>query len=324
MGSNSQTRKRRLHPLAVGAFILSLVGIPLLGLVTGAVAAVLGSIALTQVTSSRRHKGSALATAAIVIGIGDIALWVALLGLTLDPGANPWAQGPELPAFPDSATMEHAPEAIGCALRANVLLVVEKQSTLPLFSAKLFTGSGIIVGETARTRLILSSRHLVDPCFSTDRPGGDAVCGKVKAYFYDGSSYHARVTWVAPDGVDLALLTVGGLSSDATISVPWSKEPVTIGEKVFAVGNPHDLSWSYTEGVISGVRQSIHGPVKLSVLQTQAPINPGSSGGGLYTMNGDLLGVVSWTRHKASAEGISFAISFRDFLKLYEGSREPE
>jgi serine protease Do len=77
------------------------------------------------------------------------------------------------------------------------------------------------------------------------------------------------------------------------------------------------LSWSYNEGVISGIRETVKGPVRLKILQTQTPINQGNSGGGLYSADGTLIGIVTWTKDKAQAEGISFAITYGDFLSLY-------
>ena len=90
-----------------------------------------------------------------------------------------------------------------------------------------------------------------------------------------------------------------------------------IGDLVFTIGNPHELSWTYTEGAVSGVRETSKANFKLRIIQTQAPINQGNSGGGLYSQDGTLIGIVSWTKNKAQAEGISFAIMYEDFLAVY-------
>ena len=103
-----------------------------------------------------------------------------------------------------------------------------------------------------------------------------------------------------------------------TVQRPTAASEPRIGERVFAVGNPHELNWSYTEGVVSGIREKKNGPVRLKILQTQAPINVGNSGGGLYTLDGGLIGIVTWTQAKSQAEGIGFAIAFDDFLSLFE------
>jgi serine protease Do len=95
-----------------------------------------------------------------------------------------------------------------------------------------------------------------------------------------------------------------------------------IGDKVFAVGNPHELSWSYAEGVISGMREFPQGSQKLTIYQLQVPINQGNSGGGLYAMDGTLIGIISWTKNKAQAEGIGFAIRYQDFVAHF-GAGKP-
>jgi serine protease Do len=83
------------------------------------------------------------------------------------------------------------------------------------------------------------------------------------------------------------------------------------------VGNPQDLTWSYTEGIISSIRDSGKESPTYKVFQTQTPINQGNSGGGLYRMNGELVGIIAWTKDKSQSEGIGFAIAYEDFLKLY-------
>ena len=55
-----------------------------------------------------------------------------------------------------------------------------------------------------------------------------------------------------------------------------------VGETVFAIGNPHRLGWTHTQGVISQLRTQDFDLHRVRVIQTQAAINPGNSGGGLY------------------------------------------
>ena len=81
-----------------------------------------------------------------------------------------------------------------------------------------------------------------------------------------------------------------------------------VGESVFAIGNPHGLGWSHTQGVISQLRTRNSLP-PIRIIQTQAAINPGNSGGGLYDQEGYLLGINTWTADKRVSEGIGFAIA---------------
>ena len=77
---------------------------------------------------------------------------------------------------------------------------------------------------------------------------------------------------------------------------------VKIGESVVAIGNPQGLSHSVSEGIISGKREFEKGVL---VLQTTAPVSPGSSGGGLFDMDGKLIGITSFL-HKGG-QNLNFA-----------------
>jgi S1-C subfamily serine protease len=304
----------RLHPLALTAFIVALVGIPVVGLVTGPVAMILAGMAIGQLSGNSMLRGKGLAVAALAIGLGDVVLWTAIIGLVI-PNINLTAgRAIEQSIVPSKAKVEMAPDHIRRALEANVLLMVDRQRFL---RAESFSGSGILIGIRDDEYLILTNRHVVDPYFNHDesKPLDPAI--SITAFLHDGSSHRSYVWWVEPHGVDLALVATGSCPEDIAIPEDLDKREMEIGQKVFAVGNPHELSWSYNEGVISGIRETVKGPVHLKILQTQTPINQGNSGGGLYSADGTLLGIVTWTKDKAQAEGISFAITYGDFLTLY-------
>ena len=97
----------------------------------------------------------------------------------------------------------------------------------------------------------------------------------------------------------------------------WDANPkITVGDEVFAIGNPHSLGWTYTPGGISQMRLQTKGPLEVRVIQTSAAINPGNSGGGLYDREGRLVGINTWTKDKRFAEGLSFSIAFHTLLPL--------
>ena len=74
-----------------------------------------------------------------------------------------------------------------------------------------------------------------------------------------------------------------------------------IGERVVALGAPRNLELTLSEGIVSGIRQTTEGPL----IQTTAPISPGSSGGALLDMQGRLIGVTSFQRQES--QNINFA-----------------
>ncbi len=89
-----------------------------------------------------------------------------------------------------------------------------------------------------------------------------------------------------------------------------------VGQIVFAIGNPHQLGWTQTQGVISQFRIRPIDDRRIRVIQTQAAINQGNSGGGLYDQEGYCLGINTWTADKRITEGIGFAIVLDTLLDL--------
>ncbi len=318
--SSPQTSKR-LHPLAVTALIVAVVGIPLFGLLTGAIAAILAGVALGQIAGNPRLRGRGIAVAAVFLGIGDMVVWVAIIGIALPRMNVPDALPLKQTIFPSFHAPEGVPEPIRRAMEANVFLVVDKPRRWPFLGTESYSGSGIILEKRESGCVILTNRHVVDPYFVADDPGSVQRPAAITVYFHDASSGPARVWWVDPQGADMALIATGREPEDLPVVLNDKIHDMRIGDKVFAVGNPHELSWSYAEGVISGVRELPQGANNLQVLQLQVPINQGNSGGGLYAMDGTLIGIVSWTKDKAQAEGIGFAIRYQDFVSHFQGAR---
>ena len=91
-----------------------------------------------------------------------------------------------------------------------------------------------------------------------------------------------------------------------------------MGEKVFAIGNPMGLDWTYTEGVVSSFRNKEIGKHEISVIQIQTPLNHGNSGGGLYSEKGNLVGINTWIYEKAQTEGLNFSIAIDELIKYLD------
>jgi len=91
-----------------------------------------------------------------------------------------------------------------------------------------------------------------------------------------------------------------------------------MGQRVFAIGNPVGLNWTYTEGVVSALRKNSFGTRDLTVVQIQTPLNHGNSGGGLYDLEGYLIGVNTWIYAKTVTEGLNFSIAIDEFFQLLE------
>ncbi|MGH3036477.1 MAG: S1C family serine protease, partial [Gaiellaceae bacterium] len=141
-------------------------------------------------------------------------------------------------------------------------------------------GSGVVITPDG---FMLTSAHVVA---GTDR--------KVEATFVDGREVAAEVVGADPLS-DLAVLR-----SDATDLVPaelGDAERLRVGQLVVAIGNPHGFAGSVTAGVVSAlgrslpVRSRAAGRIVENVIQTDAALNPGNSGGALADGRGRVVGI---------------------------------
>jgi hypothetical protein len=117
---------------------------------------------------------------------------------------------------------------------------------------------------------------------------------------------------------DLALVKVDLVPNGRTPIRLGDLSEMSVGSDVHAIGHPTGEDWTYTKGVISQYRLGYEWKVgdvkhKADVIQTQTPINSGSSGGPLISDAGTLVGVNSF---KSEGEGINFAISVEDVKRF--------
>lgn len=111
---------------------------------------------------------------------------------------------------------------------------------------------------------------------------------------------------------DLALLKAKG--RNFTWLQLSSGEDAGIGNDVLAIGTPRGLSWSVSKGIISAVRRSRN----RRVIQTDAAVNTGNSGGPLIDLkSGRVVGVNTFILRKDDAEGLNFAVSSQDVLRTF-------
>jgi serine protease Do len=100
---------------------------------------------------------------------------------------------------------------------------------------------------------------------------------------------------------DLCTLKVKGLSAPAVNIAALSS--VRVGQKIIVIGAPRGFELTLSDGLISALRRNKDDVVEF--IQISAPISPGSSGGGLFNMNGDLLGIPTLSR--TDAQNLNFA-----------------
>ena|GEM_PF-1212224 len=301
-------------------FGIGLSGVVLAGLVTGVIGAVCGIVAAGAIRAGRR-RGAWLAGIAIMLGLADVAgsSFTGLRGENF--GGGVWGSRPaEINISKES--LDATSPAIGGALRANVVL-----KTTAGWSA--LWGSGIVLRIDPRGAVVLTNRHVVDGAYKSRlrgrarRDDSDEQlnktineCGPVTVGYVDEMQVQGRVVWLAPGGVDAALIVAPASESAFAAAVADAPGELRIGEEVFAIGNPRGLGWSYTRGAISALRTIDWAASSLDVVQSSAPTSPGNSGGGLYRANGELIGMSTWAADRNYGEGLSLAIAWRSLLPL--------
>ena len=142
---------------------------------------------------------------------------------------------------------------------------------------------------------------------------------KFKIYTYDGSEYEAK--YVAGDNrSDLAVLKID--SSGFYPAVFGNSQELVIGENVVAIGRPSTAQTesSITTGIVSLTerRLAITSSYSTKFIQTNAAINPGSSGGALVNMYGQVVGITSSKIATTDYEGVGFAIPTTEVKKVVD------
>jgi tetratricopeptide (TPR) repeat protein len=124
----------------------------------------------------------------------------------------------------------------------------------------------------------------------------------IKVKTYDGA-FHSATLSSEDQSRDLALIKVGDqYASRRQLSI--SKHPPEIGERIIAIGNPMGLEQTVSDGIISAIREVSR---KLDLIQITAPISPGSSGGPVLNLRGEVIGVS--TLFFAKGQSLNFAVS---------------
>jgi len=155
-------------------------------------------------------------------------------------------------------------------------------------------GSGFIINPDGYA---ITNNHVIE-----NRNFFDAI-------FEDGKIIRVNVIDTYPDK-DLALIKLTGKNYPF---LPLAdKNEIKVGEDVFAIGTPIalGLSQSVSKGIVSGIRNIKN----IQLIQTDASVNPGNSGGPLILKNGKVVGVVSMKLSAIGIEGLGFAISSDEII----------
>lgn len=175
------------------------------------------------------------------------------------------------------------------------------------------SGSGVILSEDG---YILTNNHVISSADSSSfYQVSDAKSIKVKIYG-DDTEYSAEI--IGTDSqTDLAVLKI-----DKTGLTPvefGDSSSVQIGEFVLAIGNPYNLDYSVTAGIISALdRKMTIENTTYKVIQADCAINSGNSGGALVNSKGQVIGVNTLKLSGTGVEGVGFAIPINSTKSIYE------
>lgn len=175
------------------------------------------------------------------------------------------------------------------------------------------SGSGVILSEDG---YILTNNHVISSADSSSfYQVSDAKSIKVKIYG-DDTEYDAKIIG-ADSQTDLAVLKID--KTGLTPAELGDSSSVQIGEFVLAIGNPYELDYSVTAGIISALnREMTVENTTYNVIQADCAINSGNSGGALVNSKGEVIGITTLKLAGDGIEGVSFAIPVNETVPIYK------
>lgn len=165
--------------------------------------------------------------------------------------------------------------------------------------------------------LLVTCAHVIDYALTTN------INAKIKAIIHDGTEVECKIVG-ADDEEDLAVLTIDSEDLQSiegkysSVKLRPEDSNIRTGETVFAIGNPlGTLGGSVTKGIISGKERVINmDGVSMNLLQIDVAVNQGNSGGALFDIAGNLIGIVNAKSIGEGVEGIGYAIHINDVNRV--------
>ena len=262
----------------------------------------------------KRHPGlgkqvalralSLVLVAAVAFGGGYLGVtlgWMNRAPQPVTPPANMPSPGAALAAGPGGGTDF---SAVASQVAPSVVVVTTEQlQTNGLWGQYVTSGagSGVILSEDG---YIITNNHVVSGATN------------IKVTLYDDTEYPATLVGTDRQS-DVAVLKVeaNGLIPPAI----GNSDQMLVGQSVLAVGNPlGELGGTVTNGIISALGRQVNVEGNsMTLLQHNAAVSPGNSGGGLFNERGELIGIVNAKSTGDYAEGLGFAIPINDALNSF-------
>ena len=291
----------------------------------------------TQPEEPKKKRRTWLKITALLLALAIVAsLGRALLRSAINGLAAHNASGDSAQPAADASGAASAPESAGEPYQRELTPLPE---TLPTYdSGKTLTAQEVyginvdavcgiatevttnVFGQTASTAVVGSGFVLTEDGYVVTNNHVVEGTDNVSVKLHDGSTYPAEI--IGGDSLsDVALLKIEaeGLSHVAV----GDSDAIAVGEGCIAIGNPlGELTFTMTGGYVSALPREINISGKpISMFQTDAAINAGNSGGPLFDMAGNVIGITSAkisgiTGSGASIEGVGFAIPINEALRV--------
>ena len=199
------------------------------------------------------------------------------------------------------------PSIVGIRVEYNVNSIFYRQT-----STATAEGSGVIISEDG---YILTNNHIVSNSSSYYQV---SEASRIVVYLYnDPTEYEAKIVGTDEE-TDLAVIKIE--KTGLTPAELGDSDQVKIGEFAMAIGNPLGMQNSVSSGIISAVNREITDTdgKNYTLIQTDAAINTGNSGGALVNSSGQVIGINTLKLMGTGVEGMGFAIPINDTKPIYE------
>src|SRR5262245_61511264 len=221
-------------------------------------------------------------------------VWAAMLG----GATSAWGQGLDLADLFDKANDSVV------VIRAKGREVAGAGSGSPGAVRFGETGSGVLISEDGK---VMTAAHVVD------------AMDEIVVHAVGGDQVRARVIASEP-AADLSLLQLERIPEGLVVAALGNSDQVKVGNQVIVVGAPYGLDYSLSVGWISHRWSpgTVYKNMPLAeFLQTDAAINTGNSGGPMFNMKGEVIGIVSHVISKSGgSEGLGFAVAINTAREL--------
>ena len=201
------------------------------------------------------------------------------------------------------------PSVVGINVEYNVNSIFSFQSTTASAS-----GSGVIISDDG---YILTNNHIVNTASSSSFYQLSEATKVTVNLYGDETKYEAKIIGTDPE-TDLAVIKID--KTGLTPAKLGNSDKLKVGEFVMAVGNPLGMQNSVTAGIVSAVNREVKDDdgTKFILIQTDAAINAGNSGGALVNSNGEVVGINTLKMSGTGIEGMGFAIPINNTINISE------